>query len=452
MVEQRSYTSTCGPYTILQTIGEGGNAVIKLVEKDGAQYAMKIFLLEGQEHKEIIRKTKHEFEVVKSLDIKGVMKYHEFNEKAVWTNRKGDKKDVCYLVMELVKGVELLEFINEYEDKVSDSTIRYIFHKIANVIHQLHKAGIAHRDIKLENIMLTDDFDIKIIDLGYALALSGRSNSGFMKTRLGTYMYMAPEILDKTLQYQGQDADLFALGVCLFVAKVTEYPWKRPDIETDQSYRTFACNHGMKSGKFWAQFEDQKLSKDFKNLIELMLAYDPTSRATMVDFLGHKWMRGEVDTKEDFERNCKKYLDAAKAYKEGENEAYGIDHAVSKVRRSDKKFQEFAANIINVNFRPAYNSGKVKYFTLNGLAIDIMEHLYNAAKAIGGDVEVSSSKWKLSILGQDRQVDAPEFKMQIELNEVVENEKYQVSFSRKGGSEASYKAFNTMFKNMRDNV
>ena len=50
-----------------------------------------------------------------------------------------------------------------------------------------------------------------------------------MKSRVGTFMYMAPEVQDKTVLYQGQDADCFAFGVCLLVAKIMEYPWKKPD-------------------------------------------------------------------------------------------------------------------------------------------------------------------------------------------------------------------------------
>ena len=130
------------------------------------------------------------------------MKYYDFGDNAIWTNRKGVQRRVAYLVMELINGVELLEFINECE-QLDDSTIRYIFLQVANAIHQLHKAGIAHRDIKLENIMLTDDFRIKLIDLGYGLALDGRKENGLMKTRCGTFMYMAPEIQDRSRYYQG---------------------------------------------------------------------------------------------------------------------------------------------------------------------------------------------------------------------------------------------------------
>jgi len=88
--------------------------------------------------------------------------------------------------------------------------------------------------------MLTTDYKIKIIDLGYGLTLSGRKQDGFTNTRLGTPMYMAPEIFDKTVPYQGQDVDCFAFGVSLFVGKVIDYPWKRPNPIEDDKYNMLA--------------------------------------------------------------------------------------------------------------------------------------------------------------------------------------------------------------------
>jgi len=291
MIEDRNKNSTCGPYKLIRTIGQGGNAVVKLSEKDGVQYAIKMMLLTEQDSEFVIRKTKEEFDVVSKLCIKGVMKYYDFIPNAIWTNKNGEQKKVACLVMELLKGVELLEFLNE-SDGLDSETLRYIFLQVGATLHQLHKAGIAHRDIKLENIMITEDFEVKLIDLGYGLALEGRTGSGFMKSRLGTYMYMAPEIQDKTVQYQGQDGDCFALGVCILVCKLNDYPWKVPDMEQDVNYKLFAGYHGCDSDKFWAKFAKSNLSENFKNMIELMLAHDPSSRMTMSDILGHPWFRG----------------------------------------------------------------------------------------------------------------------------------------------------------------
>lgn len=226
------------------------------------------------------------------------MKYHEFVENATWINSKGEAKQVCYLVMELLKGVELLDFINKVAQlgELDDLILRYIFLQIANTIHQLHKAGVAHRDIKPENIMLSENFEIKLIDLGYGIPLSGRKDTGFMNSRLGTTMYMAPEIQDKAIYYQGQDADCFALGVTMLVSKLMSYPWRKPDIVSDLNYRLFAANAGVEADKFWTKVSAKDQTADFKDLMESMLAYNPTSRLTMADILGHAWMRGPVCT------------------------------------------------------------------------------------------------------------------------------------------------------------
>ena len=80
----------------------------------------------------------------------------------------------------------------------------------------MHTKGFAHRDLKPENILLTSkEYDIKIIDFGFATPTSGRDGSGYNKTQLGTPMFMAPEIISGN-NYQGATADLFALGVILF--------------------------------------------------------------------------------------------------------------------------------------------------------------------------------------------------------------------------------------------
>lgn len=203
MVEQQGQPNTCGQYKILRTLGEGGNAVVKLVEKDGVQSAMKIFVkenLKSSDAERMVAKAKSEFDIVKDIKSDLIMQYLDFEESAIWINSKNVRKEVCFLVMELLEGVELLEFLNECQDQ-EDSFVRYLYTQIVKGIHQLHKAGIAHRDLKPENIMLTTEYKIKIIDLGYGLTLSGRKQDGFTNTRLGTPMYMAPEIFDKTVPY-----------------------------------------------------------------------------------------------------------------------------------------------------------------------------------------------------------------------------------------------------------
>ena len=100
--------------------------------------------------------------------------------------------------MEHVNGVELIDFFNNAltcKRRLDEKDMRYVFNKIAHALHKLHRAGIAHRDIKPENIMITDDYKIKLIDIGYGIPLSGRDGNYLMQTRRGTQTYMAPEMI-----------------------------------------------------------------------------------------------------------------------------------------------------------------------------------------------------------------------------------------------------------------
>ena len=125
--------------------------------------------------------------------------------------------------MEYVNGVTLFDFFIKMNSQ-DDQYLRYIFRKVAFCLHKLHQQRIAHRDIKPENVMLTEDFEVKIIDLGYWIFLAGNHGNGFTSTQLGTNMYMAPEIVENK-PYQGSNVDIFAFGVMLLTVKSMIYPF-----------------------------------------------------------------------------------------------------------------------------------------------------------------------------------------------------------------------------------
>lgn len=87
---------------------------------------------------------------------------------------------------------------------------------------------MAHRDLKIENIMLDKDFNVKITDFGFAVTVRGRDGSGFLTSYKGTEAYMAPEI-NNHFAYHGQQVDLFALGVILFILYSRDFPFAIAD-------------------------------------------------------------------------------------------------------------------------------------------------------------------------------------------------------------------------------
>ena len=79
----------------------------------------------------------------------------------------------------------------------------------------MYKCGITHRDLKLSNILLDDQYQLKIADFGLSAPIDGRDGSGYLKTNVGTENYMAPEI-HLRIPYKGEEVDLFASGIMLF--------------------------------------------------------------------------------------------------------------------------------------------------------------------------------------------------------------------------------------------
>ena len=140
--------------------------------------------------------------------------------------------------------------------------------------------------------MLTPSFEVKLIDLGYGVSLAGHGQDGFNRTRLGTEMYMAPEVIAGKA-YQGADADIFAFGVMLLVLRLMAYPFSQVK---DKAFNQFSRNPAV----FWERHAARGVSEEFKQLAALLLAPEAGSRPTMADVLGHRWMRGEVATREEF--------------------------------------------------------------------------------------------------------------------------------------------------------
>jgi serine/threonine protein kinase len=98
----------------------------------------------------------------------------------------------------------------------SQDIARTYFLQLLEGLDYLHKNNIAHRDLKPENILFDEYLNLRIADFGYSASLDGRDGSGKMKTVLGTYGYMAPEIILQQ-PYNGVEIDLFAAGVILFI-------------------------------------------------------------------------------------------------------------------------------------------------------------------------------------------------------------------------------------------
>lgn len=97
------------------------------------------------------------------------------------SNSKKSDKTVDYLVLELVNGGDLFDYIAN-SGRFSEDVARYYFTQFMDALDYMHKNNSCHRDLKPENIMLDSEFNLKVADFGFAAPVSGRDGSGFLAT------------------------------------------------------------------------------------------------------------------------------------------------------------------------------------------------------------------------------------------------------------------------------
>ena len=134
---------------------------------------------------------------------------------------QGQDHDMAYMVMEYLPGITLRELMKEHRRLSIPQTIT-IMDAILSGLAAAHRAGIVHRDVKPENVLLAEDGRIKIGDFGLARATTANTASGQML--LGTIAYLAPELV--TRGSADARSDIYALGIMLYEMLTGEQPYK----------------------------------------------------------------------------------------------------------------------------------------------------------------------------------------------------------------------------------
>ena len=133
------------------------------------------------------------------------------------------------MIMEYISGGELLSYISN-RVRLSEYESSLIFSQIISGVDYLHESGIYHRDLKLENIMLDKDNNVKIIDFGLAAIDEGKA----LKRQCGSIHYIAPEVLAGP--YNGAKADIWSCGIIFYAMVTGDMPFDDDSQETAEVF------------------------------------------------------------------------------------------------------------------------------------------------------------------------------------------------------------------------
>ncbi len=183
------------------------------------------------------------------------------------------QKHFC-IVMEYICAGDLLSYIRK-RSKLNEQIAKFIFKQIILSLQFIHSHNIVHRDIKLDNILIDLNNNIKICDFGVSKRIV---NNDKMFEQCGTPAYIAPEIL-KNKGYEGFSVDIWSCGVVLYAMLSGTVPFKGNDLHE--------LHDLIMIGKF-NTIND--ISYDAQHLIKCLLEIDPKKRITINNILNHPWL------------------------------------------------------------------------------------------------------------------------------------------------------------------
>lgn len=304
-------------YVLEKEIGKGGTSTVYLARKKNENYkktyAIKLLnsdiSVEDQE-----RLLSAEFVVFQKLQ--ALEEEKQFNiekihkriiqiymvSKGEFVDSKGKQSQVNYIVMENASKGEFLDYINVDTKKgFTEKESRFIFKQILKSVYCFHLADLCHRDLKSENFMVDDNFQIKLCDFGFSSKISSKQQ---LSTPCGTHYYKAPELWGSNLAYDGIKVDIFALGIILFTINFGFLPFN----SAQNRHINYRKLRQKQYSEFWKNIFSNSMcslktiSNEFKDLFQKMTMHDSCNRPDIKEILNHPWF--SLDTASSDEIKC----------------------------------------------------------------------------------------------------------------------------------------------------
>lgn len=197
-------TMLSGRYEVLKRVGSGGMADVYMAKdhKLNRNVAVKVLKSEYVEDEKFLKKFETEAQAVARLSHPNIVNIYDV----------GMEDGINYIVMELAEGITLKEYIRKKGYLSPKETVE-ISTQIASAISHAHKNHIIHRDIKPQNILMSDTGIIKVTDFGIAKATSSNTVTS-TATAMGSVHYISPE--QAKGRFCDEKSDIYSLGITMY--------------------------------------------------------------------------------------------------------------------------------------------------------------------------------------------------------------------------------------------
>jgi calcium-dependent protein kinase len=308
-------------------IGTGAFAEVWVIKhrRTGDTRASKIFKKSELSEEDLNSKSMlMEIEILKTLDHPNVLKVYEYFEDS----------DNFYIVMEYCEGGDVFEKLMQtktFTERYAARVIRFVLKGLC----YLHSKHVVHRDIKLENLLITNsdnynEFSIKIIDFN----ISTRKREKKIHGAFGTTDYMAPEVFRGIYD---EKCDLWSCGVILYLMVSGSLPFQ---CDNNELTAKAICD-----GRFsYPRNLFRNISYECKDLIARLLTKSPSLRLSAAEALNHKWLliaEEKIDNKDLFTTFMISQLSKSSNLKKFENIFYAIDTDRNGVITHDELVNQF---------------------------------------------------------------------------------------------------------------
>lgn len=263
-------------YQIVSKLGSGGTAVVyKAIDTVlNREVTVKILQEQFTSNQKFVMRFRKEAQAIAALSHPNIVSVYD-----VGSSEAGEP----YLIMEYVEGRTLKDVINKLGPLSLDRSLDYI-HQILAGLNHAHSYGVIHRDIKPQNIMITPNGQVKIMDFGLAMNLTD-STITYDTSVFGSVYYIAPEIAQKG----SGDArvDIYSAGIVLYEMLTCRLPYD------GDSPIAIALQH-VEGDYIPIDDIDEDIPYEVARIVDKAMSVDPVDR-----YSNTKIMMGDIETAAD---------------------------------------------------------------------------------------------------------------------------------------------------------